>query len=304
MYGEEKMTLKKIFSRKLKNGNYVILAADSEPLVVEEEFALCISQDSNVLANCDENVIDTFKDSGFFEDTLLDADTVIPEEPNGKKWNVLRQGMTIISVIALFYVLMCIPLTGIPIGNRIIPAKVPMWLSVTFMTVFSLITTMLHELMHMLYAKTWKGKNGGVKIVLRKSMATVTMTHIWVWSFWGRVTAVSAGIMSDLLILCLCSVIGLYKDSWIVSAATSILWVRILWQFRFHRKTDGRFILMLLLDNPVIALEGKSDTDFSGKKDILIWKVFQIIGVFVGLAVVIFWGIPFLLSIFSNLFSF
>ncbi len=303
MYGEEKMTLKKIFSRKLKNGNYVILAADSEPLVVEE-FALCISLDRSVLANCDENVITTFKDSGFFADTLLDVDAVIPEEPKGKKWNVLRQGMIIISVIALFCVLVCIPFTGIPIGNRIIPANVPMWLSVAFMVVFSVVTTILHELMHMLYAKTWKRQNGGVKIVLKKSMATVTMTHIWVWSFWGRMAAVSAGIMSDLLILCFCSMIGLYKDSWIVSAAASILWVRILWQFRFHRKTDGRFILMLLLDNPVIALEGESDTDFSDKKDILIWKLFQVIGVFVGLAIVAFWGIPFLLSIFSNLFSF
>lgn len=296
------MTLKKIFSRKLKNGNYVILTADSEPLVAEEEFALCISQDSNVLVNCDENVIAIFKDSGFFADTLLD--TVIPEEPKGKTWDVLRQGMPIISAIALFCVLVCIPFTGVPIGNRILPANVPMWLSVIFMIAFSMATTMLHELMHMLYAKTWKRKNGGVKIVLKKSMATVTMTHIWVWSFWGRVAAVSAGIMSDLLILCLCSIIALYKGSWIVSAAESILWVRILWQFRFHRKTDGRFILMLLLDNPVIALEGESDTDFSDKKDILIWKVFQVIGVFVELAVVIFWGIPFLLSIFSNLFSF
>ena len=36
---EANITLKTIFCRKLKNGNYVILAADSEPLVVEEEFA-------------------------------------------------------------------------------------------------------------------------------------------------------------------------------------------------------------------------------------------------------------------------
>lgn len=62
---EANITLKTIFCRKLKNGNYVILAADSEPLVVEEDFATCISQDGNALANFDESVISVFKDSGF-----------------------------------------------------------------------------------------------------------------------------------------------------------------------------------------------------------------------------------------------
>lgn len=118
----------------------------------------------------------------------------------------------------------------------------------------------------------------------------------------GRVAAVSAGIMSDLLILCICSILGLYNDSWIILAAASILWVRILWQFRFHRKTDGRLILMLLLDNPVIALGNENDADFTYEKDVLIWKVFQVIGVLVEIAVVVFWGIPFVLSIYTNLF--
>ena len=97
-------------------------------------------------------------------------------------------------------------------------------------------------------------------------------------------------------------ILGLYNDSWIILAAASILWVRILWQFRFHRKTDGRLILMLLLDNPVIALGNENDADFTYEKDVLIWKVFQVIGVLVEIAVVVFWGIPFVLSIYTNLF--
>lgn len=173
---EANITLKTIFCRKLKNGNYVILAADSEPLVVEEDFATCISQVGNALANFDESVISVFKDSGFFADAL--SDTVIPEEPTGKKWNLLRQGVFIISVMALLGVLMIIPFSGIPLGNRMIPANVPMWMSVIFMIGFSIATTMIHELLHMLYANTWKKQNGGVKIVLKKSMATVNMTHI------------------------------------------------------------------------------------------------------------------------------
>lgn len=64
----------------------------------------------------------------------------------------------------------------------------------------------------------------------------------------------------------------------------------LLWQFRFHRKTDGRLILMLLLDNPVIALKNENNADFSNKKDILIWKVFQKIGVLGRDRSSYFWG--------------
>lgn len=297
---EEKMTLKTILYRKLKNGSYVILAADSEPLVVEEEFVMSISQNENVLEECDEDVTSIFRESGFCTDTVSSAS--IPEEAKGVKWNVLRYGVFIISILALLGVLITIPFSGVPFGNKIIPTNTPIWVSVIFMIVFSLLTTTLHEMMHMFYAKTWKMQKGGVNIMLKRSVATVSMTHIWVWSFCGRLAAVSAGIMSDLFILYICSILGLYNDCWVISAAASILWVRILWQFRFHRKTDGRLILMILLDNPVIALENENNADFSYKKDVLIWKVFQVVGVLVEIAVVLFWGIPFVLSIYSNLF--
>lgn len=297
---EEKMTLKTILYRKLKNGSYVILAADSEPLVVEEEFVMSISQNENVLEECDEDVAAIFRESGFCTDTVSSAS--MPEEAKGVKWNVLRYGVFIISIIALFGVLITIPFSGIPFGNKIIPTNATIWVSVIFMIVFSILTTILHEMMHMFYAKTWKKQNGGVNIMLKWSVATVSMTHIWVWSFWGRLAAVSAGIMSDLFILCICSIWRLYNDCWIISAAASILWLRILWQFRFHRKTDGHLILMLLLDNPVIALENDNNADCSYKKDVLIWKVFQIVGMLVETAVVFFWGIPFVFSIYANLF--
>lgn len=294
------MTLKTIFFRKLRNGSYVILAADSEPLVVEEKFAMSIIQNSDVLDDCDEEIVSIFRESGFYTDTL--SDMSIPEESKGTMWNVLRYGVFIISVIALLGVLMTIPFSGIPLGNRIIPTNIPIWKSAIFMMAFSIFTTIFHEVMHMLYARTWKKRNGGINIVLRKSIVTVSMTHIWVWSLCGRLAAVSAGIMSDLSILCICSIVRLYNNSWIISAAASILWVRILWQFRFHRKTDGRLILMLILDNPVIAMENESNDSSFDKKAVLIWKVFQVFGVAVSVLVFVFWIIPLVLSIYTFLF--
>lgn len=292
------MILKAIVYRKLKNGKYVILAADSEPLVVEEEFAMNISQNGNVLEDCDEAIVSIFKESGFYADTMPDIS--IPEEPRGIKWNILRYGVGIISIIALLVILGTIPFSGIPFGNQLIFANVPLWMSVTFIVFFSIFTTILHEMMHIFYARTWRKQKGGINVVLKKSVVTVSMTHIWVWSPLGRLAAVSAGIMSDLFILCIISALKLYNDSWIISSAASILWVRILWQFRFHKKTDGQLMLMFLLDNPLIAAKNEVDIDSFGKKDVLIWKVFQIIGIVVDIFIFSFWAIPFAWSICSK----
>lgn len=297
---EENIIIKKIFSRKLKNGNYVILASDSEPLVVEEEFAMRINQDVNVIRECDDEVISIFRDGGFFSDAS--SDIRIPKEPAGLIWNILRIGVFIISALALVSILITIPISGIPLGDRIIPNNIPIWMSLVFLIGFSFLTTILHELLHMLYAATWKKRQRGLKIAVRKSMATVAMTHIWVWSFLGRISAVSAGIMSDLFLLSICSIIGVYDKNWIISAATAILWVRILWQFRFHKNTDGRLILMFLIDNPMIGSEKVQSADISLRKHIMIWKVFQFLGVIIGMIIIVCWEIPLILNIYENLF--
>lgn len=297
---EEDIIVKKVFSRKLRNGKHVILASDSEPLVVEDEFAMRINQDANVLRECDDEVISIFRDGGFFSDTS--SDVLIPKEPTGMLWYIMRIGVFLISVLALIGVLLTIPISGIPFGDRIIPNNIPIWMSLIFLIGFSILTTILHELLHMLYAATWKKQKSGLKITAKKSVATVSMTHIWVWSFLGRIAAVSAGIMNDLFLLSICSILGLHNENWIISAAASILWVRILWQFRFHKNTDGRLILMFLLDNPVIESEKMKSADISLRKSIIIWRSFQFLGIIIGIIIITFWEIPLVLSIYENLF--
>lgn len=297
----ENSSLKPIYFRKLKNGNYVILSANSEPLVVEEAFAKYISQNNTVLKDCDENTISIFKDSGFFTDEL--SDTFIPVELQGIKWDIFRYGIFALGIISLIVIFITMTFVGIPFGNRIISINVSLWKSIMFLIIFSILTTIIHEMMHMLYARTWNKRDGRINIILKESVATVTMTHIWVWSFLGRLSAVSAGVISDLFILSICSILRLYFDNWIMAAASSILFLRILWQFRFHKKSDGRLIVMILLDNPTIRMDNEKDSDFFDRKDILVWKICNVVGIGVDILVFIFWIIPLVFSICSNIFA-
>ena len=149
----------------------------------------------------------------------------------------------------------------------------------------------------MIFAHTWGKKVGGLRINLKSSIATVSMNHIWCWSLIGRLSAVTAGIVSDLFLLFLCSILRLYFDNWELSALASILWVRILWQFRFNRNSDGRLIAMMSLDNPIIS--ESVDDPFVKKSEVITWKILNGIGIIVEIIIVVGWIIPFILDICS-----
>ena len=152
--------------------------------------------------------------------------------------------------------------------------------------------------MHMIFAQTWGKSAGGLNVKLRRSVATVSMTHIWNWSLLGRVSAVSAGIVSDLFLLFVCSIFRLYFDHWVLAATASILWVRILWQFRFNRKSDGRLMAMVALDNPIIPID--DNDEFVSKEETFIWKLLKGIGATIEIIIVIGWIVTFVFNIFFH----
>lgn len=294
---KEKNTLKPIFSRKLKNGKYVILAAESEPLVVDEEAVNQIGQDINMSEKYDEETISIFRDSGFFLNSVTDNVT-IPEEGKTRNWKIARYGLLVVAIFSILGIILTIPVVGIPFGNQIIVDSVPLWESIIYMVFISVATTAIHEIMHMIFAQTWGKRAGGLNVKLRRSVATVSMTHIWNWSLLGRVSAVSAGIVSDLFLLFVCSIFRLYFDHWVLAATASILWVRILWQFRFNRKSDGRLMAMVALDNPIIPID--DNDEFVSKEETFIWKLLKGIGATIEIIIVIGWIVPFVFNIFFH----
>lgn len=295
------MTNKPLYLRKLKDGKWIVVALDSEALVIDEDLAESFLQGTSINEICNDETIEIFKQSGFYNNEQ-NAVKVIPEEKDNRKWKTARYILLITGGLALLITIFLTLATGLPIGNKIIPPEIDLWRSISFAIVFATITTIIHELFHIIYSRNWKNLSRSLHISLKKSLATVSMTYIWVWSLLARVCAVLAGIIWDVILLAVFSISRLLFDNWIVLSAISILWVRVLWQLRFHKNCDGRLFAMLLLDTPLIDDMKEYADDAVYKKTVFIWKILNYVGKIVNLAIIVFWIIPIIVNIFICLF--
>ena len=295
------MTNKPLYLRKLKDGKWIVLALDSEALVIDEDLAESFLQGTSINEKCNDETIEIFRQSGFYSNEQ-NASAVIPEEKDNKKWKTARYALLIGGVLALLITIFLTLATGIPIGSMIIPPKIDLWRSISFAIAFAATTTMIHELFHIIYSRNWKNLSRSFHISLKKSVVTVSMTYIWVWSLLARVCAVLAGIILDVILLAVFSISRLLFDNWIVLSAISILWVRVLWQLRFHKNCDGRLFAMLLLDTPLIDDMEEYADNAVYKKTVFIWKILNYVGKIVNLAIVVFWIIPIIVNIFICFF--
>lgn len=290
--------LKPIAFRKLKSGKYIVLADNTDPLVIDEALAKSLIQGEHSLEGYNEEFISILRESGFFIESSNYIQAV-PNERNDFMWHIMRRVLFFIGILSFSVILFTIPFIGIPIGNKIISSKVSIWVLSFFILIFSVITTLQHELMHIVYARTWMYKSKGLHLVVKKATAVVSMTHIWVWSFWSRLAAISAGIIFDLLLLAIFSCAQLFYNNWIIVTAASILWIRILWQFRFHKNCDGQLIAMTILDNPMVDIDANNveNNNTLKDKDIQLWRRLKKIGYLIDLILLMFWVIPFLENI-------
>lgn len=295
------MTNKPLYLRKLKDGKWIVLALDSEPLVIDEDLAESFLQGTSINEKCNDETIEIFRQSGFYNNKQ-NALAVIPEEKDNKKWKTARYALLIGGVLALLITIFLTLATGIPTGSMIIPTKIDLWQSISFAIVFAATTTIIHELFHIIYSRNWKNLSRSFHISLKKSVITISMTYIWVWSLLARVCAVLAGIIWDVILLAVFSISRLLFDNWIVLSAISILWVRVLWQLRFHKNCDGRLFAMLLLDTPLIDDMEEYEDNAAYKKTVFIWKILNYVGKIVNLAIVVFWIIPIIVNIFICFF--
>ncbi len=108
----------------------------------------------------------------------------------------------------------------------------------------------------------------------------------------SRLIALSAGVMLDTIIFSMLLMAGKILNNEIFDFLSVIMFLRIIWQFRFHRKTDGKYFLMMILDNPLIDIDYKNNKMVLTKQEILVWRIAVLIGITVDLYFLVFWIIP------------
>jgi hypothetical protein len=297
---KDNLYIKPLSYRKIKNGNWVILANKSELLVVDETTGKSLVEEKKFIFDHDE-VMSILYENGFFTHSVEDIKK-LPEEKESLKWQFMKYLLFTVGLFSVFVILALVPIIGVPIGDKLISDEAPLSIIFIFIIIFSMSTSFFHELMHILYAQNWKIKFGGLDLSIRKASATVSMTHVWTWSFVGRTAAVSAGVILDLLILACFSLTQLFYDHWVIIVASSVMWLRIIWQFRFNKSCDGKIVAMMIIDNPMIDIDASNPKNKNSKsKEFKSWMRLKVVGFIVEAIILAFWIIPFLLTVFKEM---
>lgn len=189
--------LKPVYSRKLKSGKWIVLSKDTAPLVVDEKLAINMVQNKDLFMEYDEDTLNILKENGFYTNVSI-TNLSLPEESNTLKWNVLRKLLFIIGILSVISVLILLPMNGVMNGSELINNSLPISINVLYIVIFSFLTTLFHEIMHIIFARSFGLKLGGLRFYFSKAKATVSMSHIWVWTFLPRLAALSAGLIFDI----------------------------------------------------------------------------------------------------------
>ncbi|WP_279403869.1 hypothetical protein [Secundilactobacillus kimchicus] len=236
-----------------------------------------------------EHFMTTLKDMGF----LKDSDEPVPRpivESKSTGWIIARTTFLIIGIISALYVGYTTLIRGIPTGNLLIAEHIGLLENIIFIVLFSIVTTIAHELMHLLFGQLTPSK-AGLHISAKTAVAKVSLSHVWVWSRLGRTAAVSAGVVLDLVELAVLSGLWLYSDAWFLPVACAILWVRILWQLRIHKRTDGQLVIAMISDNPSML------ADLRNKRTAEITLI-NILGRMMSILIIVGWLLPLIMRIY------
>ncbi|WP_017471377.1 hypothetical protein [Amphibacillus jilinensis] len=289
--------LKPVSVRQLKNGMWIVLAEDTTPLVVDEAFARALTEHGALSAY--DDALSILKDNGFYKEVSSEIKS-LPKEPSSLNWKISMYLLFIIGLMSAMVAFILTAFNGLFTGIDIMNAPTPVFITIPFIIIFSLATTLVHEFMHVVFARSHRSMFGGIRLKFLQAKAYVSMTHIWVWPLTARLAALSAGLVFDFFLLASLLIIQLFTTNGLLATAISIQWLRITWQFRFHKNCDGQLMALSILDNPTVAIE-KTDHSI---RDVRMWRRFEIIGHLVNLFIFIYWIFPLLWMLTANLFNF
>lgn len=249
--------------RRLRNGDWVYVSEGNQLVVLTNETV----EKLNSLNNSENSTLKELIDLGI---VIKDVETSVikeafKEEPKQVIFKVSRLIVTVLGALGLVFSLVLIVLYGFPF-ERAVDVMINNPMKFVFVAIStSIVTTIMHELMHVIFSSTQLKINLNV----RKSIATVPLTHVWTWGLLGRVTAITSGMSLDSIILC-STLYFSFGNRRLLSIIPAVLITRILWQFRVTQKTDVTILFRFLTDNPFLFEDMNGRQEFFNKLTSLI----------------------------------
>lgn len=126
---------------------------------------------------------------------------------------------------------------------------------------FSVLTTIAHEYMHIIFSGKHSIKKS-VTIDLFRSVASVTITHVWAWSKFGRMIAVCAGMILDMIELLILLIIGMQINAIVCYLFSLVLITRLIWQFKLNKNTDIKILFSMIVEDPLLFKDSNKKVDW------------------------------------------
>ncbi len=265
-----------IYFRKTRRNDYLLYSTGSELLVFDE-----ITWDESIIDSLhhhlsDKPLFELLKENHFFE-----SGNSVPK-PDNTYLNFLRIFVIIFGGSSIVYNLFCI--TNLSFLEYDF-GRVNQVLLLLFGILFSLFTTIIHEGMHILFSNNVTGLCRVLHFSWKKSIATVDLTHVWIWPLFERIMAVLAGPLLDSVILSGLFLMSDYYFNAYITMSIYIMIFRILWQLRLTQHTDGRLLIYMLLDNPFLKNDFDNSRDSLTNEEKIVWRVVRIFSVIITILV-------------------
>lgn len=297
--------LKSLQCRELRGGLWVAVARNSDPLVVDRTSAEALTNAataSTMQTKLGVELLEAVRQAGFIR---ADSDTrPLPEEPVGRRWRVARATLWVTLLGLLAAAILLLVKQGAPTGSALVPAQVPVAAGLALSLAVATVTATLHECLHVLYGRTSTARHSGVTLNLRLAVATTDLTHTWAWGASARSAAVAAGISADLAVLVSSLIVRGFWPNWVASLIAGTVLARIIWQFRVHRRSDGRHLVKFLIDDPLVDVETWGQIRLGRVKSLRARNVAWIVTVFAGVTaeclLVALWLIPAAYQLFTR----
>lgn len=139
--------------------------------------------------------------------------------------------------------------------------------------------------MHILFSNNFKGIAKSLRFSLKKSVATVNLTYVWFWPLFSRAIAILGGVITDSIILASLFLASDRIASPLLTLFIYIMLLRILWQFRLYNSTDGRLLLFMLIDNPLLKIEYEIERNSLSDSEKFLWRICQVISTIITIVI-------------------
>ena len=293
---EVTVQLKPVQIRELRDGMWVAVAEDSEPLVVTEAVAKALRDPGGIEVDSTLGPLaETLSDAGF-TDGSADVSLRPPSAPVSAGWRAARASLWALGAALSTTSAALLLQGGVPTGADAISAGPHPLLAATVAVGVAIVTAVPHELAHVVFGRAFGRRRGSVRVRVRRASATTNLTHVWAWPASPRLAAVSAGIVVDLAFLTVALVLRGTTGAWVATVAVTVMVMRIVWQLRFHRNCDGRHIAKMLIDNPTINTDTRRALTArlwaSAPRSAWLWSAVVAVGVLAELALFAVWFAP------------